>query len=159
MMIIIPEPCRRSIIITSLMCANDLNRKSDQKQIINITSRVGSVADNSSGKNYSYRMSKAAMNISMFRHDLPHHIKIRSSPSPVAITSGCCHHHYYSYSLLQMQSSLPSTHAHRTCVAVNKNLSIELGPEGFTCTLLHPGQSFALSVHSTPPDMQTMQEW
>jgi len=38
-------------------------RNGSKKTIVNVTSRVGSVEDNSSGKNYSYRGSKAALNI------------------------------------------------------------------------------------------------
>lgn len=38
---------------------------SEEKLIIAITSRVGSIADNSAGKNYGYRTSKAALNMAM----------------------------------------------------------------------------------------------
>jgi len=39
--------------------------KSNDKLIINITSRMGSIADNDSGKSYAYRTSKAALNCLM----------------------------------------------------------------------------------------------
>ena len=39
--------------------------KGDQKRIVSITSQMGSIADNSSGGYYSYRTSKAALNMAM----------------------------------------------------------------------------------------------
>jgi NAD(P)-dependent dehydrogenase (short-subunit alcohol dehydrogenase family) len=38
-------------------------RRGSQKKIASITSLMGSVADNSSGGSYGYRMSKAALNM------------------------------------------------------------------------------------------------
>ena len=60
-------------------------RTGADKQIVNVTSRMGSIEDNSSGAAYSYRASKAALNM------------------------------------------------------VTRSLAVDLGPEGFTCTVLHPG--------------------
>jgi NAD(P)-dependent dehydrogenase (short-subunit alcohol dehydrogenase family) len=39
--------------------------RSERRQIVNITSRMGSIGDNSSGESYSYRTSKAALNMAM----------------------------------------------------------------------------------------------
>lgn len=50
-----------------------LLNKSPKPVIANITSRMGSIADNSSGGNYAYRMSKAALN--MFTKTLSHEFK------------------------------------------------------------------------------------
>ncbi|MGA9523487.1 MAG: SDR family oxidoreductase [Myxococcaceae bacterium] len=38
-------------------------RQGSQKRIVHLTSRMGSIADNSSGGSYGYRMSKAALNM------------------------------------------------------------------------------------------------
>lgn len=38
-------------------------RRSERAKIINITSKMGSIADNGSGGSYAYRMSKAALNM------------------------------------------------------------------------------------------------
>jgi NAD(P)-dependent dehydrogenase (short-subunit alcohol dehydrogenase family) len=59
-------------------------RKGERKVIVNMSSQLGSI-ENSNGRWYAYRASKAALN------------------------------------------------------QVNKTLSAELGPEGFICTVLHPG--------------------
>jgi NAD(P)-dependent dehydrogenase (short-subunit alcohol dehydrogenase family) len=59
-------------------------RKGQRKVIVNMSSQLGSI-ENSNGRWYAYRASKAALN------------------------------------------------------QVNKILSVELGPEGFICTVLHPG--------------------
>ena len=56
-----------------------------RKLVVNVTSHMGSIGDNTSGSDYAYRASKAALN--MF----------------------------------------------------NKSLSIDLGGEGFTCIVVHPG--------------------
>lgn len=40
-------------------------QKGEDKVIVNITSRMGSIADNDSGKSYAYRSSKAALNCVM----------------------------------------------------------------------------------------------
>lgn len=49
--------------------------KSEDKQIVSISSRMGSMADNTSGTRYAYRASKAAVNAIMrsFAHDLAEH--------------------------------------------------------------------------------------
>lgn len=60
-------------------------RRGADKTIVNVTSRMGSIEDNSSGAAYSYRASKAALNM------------------------------------------------------VTRSLAVDLGPEGFTCAVLHPG--------------------
>lgn len=60
-------------------------REGDRRVIANITSRMGSIADNTSGGSYEYRASKAALNMA------------------------------------------------------TRSLSIDLGGEGFTCMVLHPG--------------------
>ncbi len=60
-------------------------RRGADKTIVNLTSRMGSIEDNSSGAAYSYRASKAALNM------------------------------------------------------VTRSLAVDLGPEGFTCAVLHPG--------------------
>ena len=60
-------------------------RAGDHKLLLSMTSRMGSIEDNSSGGAYAYRASKAALN------------------------------------------------------AIHKSLSIDLGPEGFRCVVLHPG--------------------
>ena len=65
-------------LLPALRCGAD-------KQIVNVTSRMGSIEDNSSGAAYSYRASKAALNM------------------------------------------------------VTRSLAVDLGPEGFTCAVLHPG--------------------
>jgi len=54
-------------------------------KLVNITSRMGSIADNSSGKYYGYRASKAALNaitMSMAR-DLPEHSVIVLHPGMI----------------------------------------------------------------------------
>jgi NAD(P)-dependent dehydrogenase (short-subunit alcohol dehydrogenase family) len=38
-------------------------RRGEGKKIVNLTSKMGSIAENSSGGSYAYRMSKAALNI------------------------------------------------------------------------------------------------
>lgn len=40
-----------------------LLRKGNEKRVLHITSLMGSIADNSSGSSYAYRMSKAALNM------------------------------------------------------------------------------------------------
>src|SRR3989442_1342410 len=60
-------------------------RGGGRKQVVSITSRMGSIDDNSSGGYYGYRASKSALNM------------------------------------------------------MNKSLSLELKPEGFTCIVMHPG--------------------
>ena len=60
-------------------------RRSESRTVVSLTSRVGSIQDNTSGGSYAYRASKAALN------------------------------------------------------AITKSLSIDLGDEGFTCVVLHPG--------------------
>lgn len=65
-------------LLPALRCGAD-------KKIVNLTSRMGSIQDNSSGAAYSYRASKAALNM------------------------------------------------------VTRSLAIDLGPQGFVCTVLHPG--------------------
>jgi NAD(P)-dependent dehydrogenase (short-subunit alcohol dehydrogenase family) len=39
--------------------------RSERRQIVNITSRMGSIGDNTSGESYAYRTSKAALNMAM----------------------------------------------------------------------------------------------
>lgn len=60
-------------------------RRGAQRTIVSLTSRVGSIHDNTSGGSYAYRASKAALN------------------------------------------------------AITKSLALDLGDEGFTCVVLHPG--------------------
>ena len=60
-------------------------QRGEQRTIVSLTSRVGSIHDNTSGGSYAYRASKAALN------------------------------------------------------AVTKSLALDLGDEGFTCVVLHPG--------------------
>lgn len=60
-------------------------RRGESRIVVSLTSRVGSIEDNTSGGSYAYRASKAALN------------------------------------------------------AINKSLAIDLGDEGFTCVVLHPG--------------------
>jgi len=60
-------------------------RRGDNRTVVSLTSRVGSIQDNTSGGSYAYRASKAALN------------------------------------------------------AITKSLAIDLGAEGFTCVVLHPG--------------------
>ena len=38
-------------------------RRADQAKVVNLTSKMGSIADNGSGGSYAYRMSKAALNM------------------------------------------------------------------------------------------------
>lgn len=60
-------------------------RRGEYRTVVSLTSRVGSIRDNTSGGSYAYRASKAALN------------------------------------------------------AITKSLAIDLGEEGFTCVVLHPG--------------------
>lgn len=60
-------------------------RLRDRKLVATLTSKMGSVTDNTSGGSYAYRASKAALNM------------------------------------------------------VNRSMSVDLGGEGFTCVVLHPG--------------------
>ncbi len=48
------------LLLTQALLPNIL--KAPQSRIGNITSRVGSIGDNTSGRNYAYRSSKAALN-------------------------------------------------------------------------------------------------
>ena len=58
------------IRVTQALLANF----SDNAKVVMITSRMGSVSDNTSGGRYGYRMSKAALNIASvsIAHDLAH---------------------------------------------------------------------------------------
>jgi len=82
------ESFYRTNAIGPLMLAETLLpalRRGEERTIASLTSRVGSIHDNTSGGSYAYRASKAALN------------------------------------------------------AITKSLSIDLGEEGFTCVVLHPG--------------------
>jgi len=84
-----------------------LLRAGEGKIIANITSRVGSIADNGSGGAWPYRISKTALNMA------------------------------------------------------NKNESLQLGPEGFTCVALHPGMiatDMVKQLHGTPQNHRTPED-
>ena len=53
-------------------------------KIANITSRMGSIADNGSGGMYGYRMSKAALNMAT---------KVRANCSDARLVNGCADTH------------------------------------------------------------------
>lgn len=52
------------LLIADQLC--DLVAQSEQKMVIVLTSRMGSIADNTSGRSYAYRGSKAALNAMMY---------------------------------------------------------------------------------------------
>lgn len=71
------------LLVTKALLPN--LRAGNRRVVVQMTSKMGSVTDNTSGGSYPYRMSKAALNMA------------------------------------------------------NRSLSIDLAPEGITCTLMHPG--------------------
>jgi len=73
--------------------ADKLMRSSKQPIVVQVTSKMGSIADNSSGGSYAYRISKTAMN--MFHKtlsiDWPHAICIAMHPGWVKTDMGGHH--------------------------------------------------------------------
>ncbi|MCB0349869.1 MAG: SDR family oxidoreductase [Bdellovibrionales bacterium] len=65
-------------------------KKSTNAKVINITSRMGSISDNSSGGHYAYRMSKAALNMfsKSFAIDFPQVITLTLHPGWVKTEMG-----------------------------------------------------------------------
>lgn len=65
-------------------------QKSSAPRVVNITSKMGSVADNSSGSYYAYRMSKAALNMfcKSFSVDFPKIVSVVMHPGWVKTDMG-----------------------------------------------------------------------
>lgn len=90
----------------------------DGGKVAMITSRMGSIADNTSGGRYGYRMSKAALNIAS--------VSLAKDLAPKNIAVGIYHPGYVQTDMVNMGGDISSTVAAQRIVSLIGELSMDL---------------------------------